>query len=230
MILTMPEDAVVAHMQALISQWEAASDQRSIFLSCYLLMTQNMRLAISQGEFIDPAWVDRLVDHFAGYYFTALDAYERDPSLAPPVWQLAHRLAAEPDVLALRKLLLGVNAHINYDLVLSVVDLLAPDWTSLSADRRDERYLDYCHVNQIIGCTIDAVQDQVLEPAMPGLDLIDRLLGSLDERLISSLLTAWRENVWGYALQLLDATDPQQKQQVLQAVEGDALKIGELIG
>jgi hypothetical protein len=226
----MSEDAVVAQMQALISQWEAASDQRSIFLSCYLLMTENMRLAVRQGEFLDPAWVDRLVDHFAGYYFIALEAYDSDPASAPPVWQLAHRTAADPQALALRKLLLGVNAHINYDLVLSLVDMLAPEWPGLSADRRDERYLDYCHVNQVIGCTVDAVQDQVLEPAMPVLDLIDRLLGPLDERMISSLLAAWREDVWHNAIQLLDTRDARKRREVLQSVEDNALKISEMIG
>ena len=225
----MPEDAVEAQMQYLISRWEASSDQRSVFLSCYLLMTENMRLAIRQGEFIDPAWVDRLVDHFAGYYFVALEAYERDPLSAPLVWQIAHRAAVEANMLALRKLLLGVNAHINYDLVLSLVDMLTPEWPELPGARRDDRYLDYCHVNQIIGCTVDAVQDQVLEPAMPLLDLFDKLLGPLDERMISSLLAGWRENVWRYALQLLETDDPQQKKKVLQAMEGDALKIGEMI-
>jgi len=226
----MPEDAVEAQMQYLISRWEASSDQRSVFLSCYLLMTENMRLAIRQGEFIDPAWVDRLVDHFAGYYFVALEAYERDPLSAPLVWQIAHRAAVEANMLALRKLLLGVNAHINYDLVLSLVDMLTPEWPELPGARRDDRYLDYCHVNQIIGCTVDAVQDQVLEPAMPLLDLFDKLLGPLDERMISSLLAGWRENVWRYALQLLETDDPQQKKKVLQAMEWDALKIGEMIG
>jgi hypothetical protein len=226
----MTEDAIVAQMQAWIARWEAAADQRSIFLSCYLLMTQNMRLAIRQGEFLDPVWTDRLVDHFAGYYFTALESYEREPASAPAVWQLAHHTAADAEALALRKLLLGVNAHINYDLVLSVVDMLSPEWPGLQADRRAERYLDYCHVNQIIGCTVDAVQDQVLEPVMPGLDLIDRLLGPLDERMISSLLAAWRENVWLNAIQLLETTDERRRREVLQAVEADALKIGEMIG
>ena len=56
----MADDATVARMQALIQGWEAASDQRAIFLSCYRMMTGNMRVAIERGEFRDPAWVDRL--------------------------------------------------------------------------------------------------------------------------------------------------------------------------
>ncbi len=32
-------------------------------------------------------------------------------------------------------------------------------------------YTDHCHVNDVIGGTIDAVQDQVIEPAMPVMDI-----------------------------------------------------------
>ena len=42
----MPHDEVEARMQALVQSWEESSDQRSIFLKCYLMMTRNMHLAI----------------------------------------------------------------------------------------------------------------------------------------------------------------------------------------
>ena len=64
-------------MEALISQWETHADPRGVFLSCYCLMTRNMLAAIHRRDFHDPVWVGRLLDHFAGYYFAALDAYER---------------------------------------------------------------------------------------------------------------------------------------------------------
>jgi hypothetical protein len=223
-------DAIEQKMQVLIRRWDESSDQRSIFLKCYWMMTQNMRAAIQQDEFHDSPWVDHLVDHFAGYYFVALDAYENDPASAPPVWQLAHQAAGKPDVIALQKLLLGVNAHINYDLVLAIVDLLRPEWGELSDGQRGARYADYCHVNEVIGSTIDAVQDQVLEPAMPVMDLIDRLFGPLDEKLISVLLSAWRENVWHYAERLLGAVEAEDQARLLHEIEMEAIKIGHLVG
>ena len=54
----------------------------------------------------------------------ALHAYENHSSDAPEVWQLAHSAAIDPHITALQKLLLGVNAHINYDLVLTVASQL----------------------------------------------------------------------------------------------------------
>lgn len=224
-----PETPVVARMQALISQWERESNSQAFFLSCYRMMTSNMLSALEQDEFQDPAWVDHLLNHFADYYFVALAAYEQDPSSAPLVWQLAHNATRNPHITPLQNLLLGVNAHINYDLVLTLVDLLRPEWQNLSETRRLGRYADYCYVNQIIARTIDAVQDQVLEPAMAIMDLVDRLLGPLDEMLISSLINHWRETVWHNALRLLEAQSDDERQAVLEQVEQNALRLGHLI-
>jgi hypothetical protein len=225
-----PDDAVVAQMESLIQRWEDSSDQRAIFLKCYLMMTSNMRVAIQQGEFRDPRWVDQLIDHFAGYYFVALEAYEQDPASAPPVWQLAHQAAQDPGLVALQKLLLGVNAHINYDLVLTLVDVLRPEWIELADAQRAARYADHCRVNEVIGYTIDAVQDQVLEPAMPVMDIIDKLFGPFDEKLISSMLGHWRENVWRHAMRLLETPDMDGQASLVRECELEAIRMGERIG
>src|SRR3990172_3094566 len=196
--------SVVARMQLLIDQWEAIPDQRRIFLSCYLMMTSNMLSAIEQREFLDSAWVDNLLHRFAEYYFVALEAYEQDPAAAPPVWQLAHNTARDPDTQVLQKLLVGVNAHINYDLVLTLVELLESEWAVLSEDQRAERYADYCHVNEVIGQTIDAF-------------------------LISNLINHWRETVWSNVTLLLDTTEPAEQARLIQRVEQEALRLGRII-
>ncbi len=221
---------VIARMQAIVRGWEEAADRRAVFLTCYMMMTENMQTAVAQGEFVDCDWVDRLLCHFAGYYFVALDAYQRDRASAPKVWQLAHDAALEGRELALQQLLLGVNAHINYDLVLTLADLLETEWAELSDEARRRRYADYCHVNAIIGRTIDAVQDQVLDPVMPVMEWVDRLFGGLDEKLISRIITDWRESVWEHAAHLLDTHDPAMRAVLVQRVEDEALQRGHLIG
>jgi hypothetical protein len=211
-------------MQTQVARWEAQSDPRSIFLSCYQMMTRNMLAAIERCEFDDPAWVGRLLERFAGYYFIALETYDRDPASAPAVWQQAHASARDAKLLALQKLLLGVNAHINYDLVLTLAEVLEPEWAGLSAPRRGERYADHCRVNAVIARTIDAVQDQVLEPAMPGLALVDNLLGRLDEQAISGLIARWRDSVWRHATSLLETGAPDRRALLIQQVEDEALR------
>jgi len=223
------ESPVAARMAALVSQWEADADQRAIFLRCYLMMTQNMQTAIANLEFKDPTWVDYLLARFADYYFAALDAYGRDHTAAPQVWQVAHDAAHQPGVWALQKLLLGVNAHINYDLVLTLVEVLRAEWQSLTDAQRSQRYADYGYVNEIIARTIEAVQDQILEPAMPVLALLDVLLGRMDEKLVSRVLTGWRDHVWREAVQMLEAADAAEQARIIQQVEARALREARLI-
>jgi hypothetical protein len=223
-------DQEVMRMQALVGHWEADSDRRAIFLSCYLMMTRNMLEAISQDEFNDSAWVDALLHRFADYYFNALEAYERDAQQAPPVWQMAHDAAVHAEGLPIQELLLGVNAHINYDLVLSLVDLLQPEWEGLTEEALAKRYNDHCRVNDVIGSTIDAVQDQILDPVMPGMEILDRLLGPLDEKLVSHLLSDWREQVWEHAMRVLRSTGTDERESYLRQIEDEALKLGRLIG
>ena len=220
---------VIIQMQSRIQEWEKIADDKALFLKCYMMMTNNMLAAINQQEFSDTSWVDALLHHFIDYYFAALQAYESDPASAPPAWRLAHQAASDRDMDATRKLLVGVNAHINYDLVLAVVDLLRPEWARLSDSQRADRYADYCRVNDVMGRTIDAVQDQVLDPAMPLMAIVDELMGRVDEFMISQLLVHWRENVWRHAMRLLAAVDAQEQAQLTDHFEQEALRIGNLI-
>jgi hypothetical protein len=73
------------------------------------------------------------------------------------------------------------------------------------------------------------VQDQVLEPSMPVMSLVDALFGSLDERLVSRLITNWREEVWQNATRMLCSADPAERDAVASEVEEAALRIGRLI-
>lgn len=225
----LPDDAVIARMQELIHHWETRSDPRAIFLRCYCMMTGNMLAAVRRGEFNDPTWVEQLLNHFAGYYFAALEDYQRAPAQAPTVWQVALDSDRCVRFTALQNLLLGVNAHINYDLVFALVDLLQPEWTLLTEEQRAARYADHCRVNQVIGQTIDAVQDQVLVPVMSVVGLIDRLLGPMDELLISQIISGWRETVWQNAVRLLELQDENERLRFRQTVEEEAVQLGDII-
>ncbi|MCI0521211.1 MAG: DUF5995 family protein [Chloroflexi bacterium] len=220
---------LVDQMQAYIRGWEETGDDRALFLRCYRMMTANMLAAIGREEFDDPAWVSQLLHRFAEYYFIALEAYEKEPAAAPAAWRLAFNATRAPGATALQKMLLGVNAHINYDLALTLVDVLGDEWEAHSPQQRASRYADHCRVNDIIGQTVDAVQDQVLEPAMPLMEVVDRLLGPLDERLLSRLLSHWREEVWRNAAQMLACGDDAQREGLVRRMEQQALETGKLI-
>ena len=216
-------------MEQYIQHWQETADHKALFLRTYLLMTRNVLLAIDQQQFHDSAWVNKLLHHFAHYYFIALEQYEHQPASSPKVWQVAHNAAYDDHVSAFQKILLGMNAHINYDLVLALVDLLQPEWEYLSRQQRERRYADHCHINDIIGRTIDTVQNDILNPAMPILYLVDKVMGPLDEFLLSRLIAYWRNTVWQNAVQLLETADPQQRTALIQQLEQATLVTGKFI-
>lgn len=214
---------VLDRMDGLIERWSQSADRRSIFLNCYKLMTLSMLRSIGAGEFGDPQWVETLLERFAEYYFVATRAYDEGNPATPTIWRIAHDAARNPGTMVLQNVLLGINAHINYDLVLTLVDVLEPEKGQLDSTRREFRYKDHSYVNHVIALTVNSVQDQVLEPQAPILDLVDKLLGPLDEWTISHLIASWRDNVWDNAMQAIDAGSPDQRQVILQKAEASAL-------
>ncbi len=219
---------VTEHMQAQIIQWQQAKDRRAIFLQCYAMMTENVLIGVANGRFHDGPWVTKLLHHFADYYFDALALYDQGQSCSR-VWQQTHDACRQRGINVLQNLFLGVNAHINYDLVLTLYDVLQSEWASLDAESRQQRYEDHCRVNIVIAETIDAVQDEVVERHSPLLALIDWLGGPVDEFIVAELISHWREDVWRYAQEMLAAPDEAGRTRVRQVVEQAALRRGRII-
>lgn len=216
----MSEKLTVTHrMDEMLSRWQQQQDRRASFLGCYSLMTKNMLQAIEAGRFIDAQWVGQLLNLFADYYFVALDKYEASEPEVPAVWRFVHDQTCNCSLNVIQDLLLGINAHINYDLVFTLVDMLAPEWETLTAEQRQARYLDHQTVNTVIAETIDTVQDTIIEVRSPWLDIIDRVFGRLDEMLLSRLISSWREDVWHDAVRILEAEDPLQQQEIRRQIE-----------
>jgi hypothetical protein len=218
-MMSVDSNPVLNRMNHLISLWENEQDRKLIFLNCYQMMTRNVLLAIETGEFEDGEWVGRLMEIFAGYYFNALESFEDQHPATPLVWKIAFTAVENPHINSLQNLVLGVNAHINYDLVLALSDLLRDEWPILTKDQRELRYRDHCRVNHVIHQTINAVQDKVIGRYDPEFHVMDKLLGPLDEWMTTLLITEWREEVWKHATILVEATQPGPRDALLNQVE-----------
>src|SRR5918997_5168173 len=111
-------------MAGLLAPLEADRDPARFFLGVYLRTTVAVGAAIDAGAFEDPAWVEEWDVDFAGLYLDALTAHRRAPASAPHPWRLA--FGADPGLRPEAHVLLGVNAHINYDLPQSMVRVIPP--------------------------------------------------------------------------------------------------------
>ena len=221
-------DPVLERMHSLLRDWEQNSDRRAVFLNCYAMMTQNMLAAIAAGEFNDADWVKRLLDHFAGYYFFANDQYAEDAGKIPPAWRFAFDAVERPRTLTLQHLLLGVNAHINYDLIFALGDILEPEWAGLDEEQRIMRHADHCKVNEVIAHTVDAVQDEILDRYNPWMELADEALGHMDEWFIARMIADWRDEVWEKAVRWVESPEEDARHAMRSDVEQRSLHYANL--
>lgn len=223
------DPGVVDRMSRTLDEWEECRDGRCVFLRCYALMTGNMITALDTGRFQDPEWVRDLIYGFAGYYFRALDAYERGADDTPLVWKRAHDLARSSTTTVMEDLLLGINAHVNHDLPLALADSLGAQWADLLPAQREARFGDHAEVNRVIAETTDAVQAEVAQRYGRLLGVLDIAGGPLDEWQTGRYITAWRTDVWDLMLRLLDAKDAEELRSVREDIAALALARGELI-
>src|SRR5580704_4258627 len=106
-------ESLIARMDALLVQLREQQDPRRFFHATYLRTTRAVGAELAAGGFLDTAWVQRWDVVFAGFYLDALEAYRRGGRVPGP-WAVAFGAGAA--VPPLRRVLLGMNAHINYDL------------------------------------------------------------------------------------------------------------------
>ena len=106
-------DALIDRMQALLDQLQAADDPGRYFLGTYMRTTIATRDRLRDGGFDDGDWVERWDVAFADLYLDAVTArLDGRPPTRP--WQVAFE--APRTLPALRHVLLGMNAHVNFDL------------------------------------------------------------------------------------------------------------------
>src|SRR5712691_6524266 len=106
-------DALIARMAAMLEPLQADGDQRRYFHATYQRTTIAVAEKIKRGGFADPEWVERWDVAFADLYLEALEAAVAGRR-ASRTWDVA--FGAPAGLPALRHVLLGMNAHINYDL------------------------------------------------------------------------------------------------------------------
>ena len=219
---------IITKMTEQVSAWKQVDDRRSVFLDCYRMMTANVLKALQNKRFDDNDWVEELLHLFADYYFNALVCFNCGEKTSK-VWEDVHTMAATKNLHVVQHLLLGVNAHINYDLVFTIDDLLGPEWNTLSDKQQIHRFHDHLLINAVIAETIDKVQDELIEEHHPMMDFVDRLLGRFDERIFVFLIRRWRHAVWDNAVSLMESKTDNERRFHTQRIEMNVLRTQRLL-
>jgi uncharacterized protein DUF5995 len=128
----------------------AATDASGYFPALYARVTARIGASIEAGIFADGPEIDRFATRFASHYVAA----STDQLRRPRCWHACWDVAADPRLLIVQHLLLGINAHVNYDLPRAVVEI-ADERGDLLAIRHD-----FDVVNDVLADTYaDVVKD-----------------------------------------------------------------------
>ncbi len=159
-------DEVIARMHE-IDEVLPAPDGVACFNRLYLAVTENVKAAAQDGTFGRIDFVLGLDVDFANLYFAAMRQCEMGAT-PPRAWMPLFAARARRDVAPLQFALAGMNAHINRDLPLSIVETFS--LMKLELARPSPEATDYDEVNEILAQTEAEVAQAYMTPLMKELD------------------------------------------------------------
>lgn len=186
-----PLGVVLARMEAIAAMLPEA-DGVARFNDLYLAVTREVVATAGGDGFEDPAFLAKLDLLFAERYFDAYDdAGERDQASA---WRPLFEARARAGVAPIQFALAGMNAHINYDLCLALVDTHRE--LGVPVEAGTPRHRDYLKVNAILE-RVEALVKERLATGLVG--CADDALGRLDDVLAIWSVARARDSAWAHA-------------------------------
>jgi len=184
-----PIEAVVGRMEAIASPLPA-DDGVACFNELYLAVTRAVAAETRADSYEDPAFISRLDVIFADLYFEAIaaDAGGKEiPKAWAPLFEKRHARGVAP----LQFAIAGMNAHINHDLAIALVETCRQRKIGLGHDTA--QYRDYIAVNE----TLERVEGEIKARYTTGaLGDIERAMGTLDDVLANWSVARARDNAW----------------------------------
>jgi hypothetical protein len=193
-------DELIARMAVLLEPLQAGGDQRRYFHATYQRTTIAVAEEIRRGGFADPGWVERWDIAFADLYLDALETALAGRRPSRP-WEIA--FGAPAGLPPLRHVLLGMNAHINYDLPQALVAVIS-DAEFGDAALVARREADHRAIDGVLAARVGAEGDELARLSGPP-PLLDRLLEPVSRLGTRRFLREARAKVWANAVALNQA-------------------------
>jgi hypothetical protein len=151
-------------MEAILSPLGAA-DGVACFMRLYLAVTRGVQERLAGVAFADPAFLARLDERFADLFFAAVER-------PPPAWAPLFEARARKRIAPLQFALAGMNAHINRDLPVALVEMCVEAGVAL--EEASPQHADYVRVNGVLATVEAKVRRDYLPHGVLG--LVDRQL------------------------------------------------------
>lgn len=186
-------DEVIKQLDDVIARSIREQSRLGYFAALYRKVTVKVKEGIAEGRFDNCPRMELLDVTFANRYLTALGQFERGerPSLC---WLASFKAAAAWRPIILQQLLLGMNAHINFDLGIAAAET-AP------GDELPSLEHDFNEINIILAGLVAQVQSAIYEVS-PWIRLLGQIDPRADTAIVNFSMDKARASAWNLATRL----------------------------
>jgi hypothetical protein len=212
-------DEVIVQLDEAIARARLEESRLGFFTVLYRNVTLKVKEGINSGFFEDGARIERLDVTFANRYLAALESFRlgEQPSKC---WLVSFEAALTRQPLILQHLLLGINAHINFDLGIAAAE-------TCPGDELPGLKTDFDRINTILGGMLMKVKENIDELS-PWIKVIDMVAPRTEDRIINFSLDKARQSAWLVA-NLLASASPDQQARKLEILDSAVAAFGRLI-
>lgn len=188
---------VIAVMQS-IDGLLPGNDGLKWFNKLYWMVTQEIDGQPPQNAWEDPAWLVRLDVVFASFYFKAIAGALAENANTASSWEALFEARNRAGVDRIQFALAGMNAHINHDLALALLQTDAE--LHLTPAMQSAEHNDYERVNalleEVLPAALKILATGIVGELAQDTGMIGRLLAIWDVRAARDLAWSFADHLW----------------------------------
>lgn len=186
-------DEVLEYLDLIIERSSRERNQLGAFAALYRKTTLRIKEGIESGQFDDGQRMAQLDVVFANRYFEAVHQF-RQGGQPSRCWLVSFEAGHSDVPSTIRHLVLGMNAHINFDLAIATAEICC---------RRELPGLkgDFDYINRILTEVFTQIRPEIDE-SWSGMKLMDKIHRDLGEALIRLCMAEARGRAWRIATRL----------------------------
>jgi Family of unknown function (DUF5995) len=208
-----------------------AHDARAAFPDIYAVITRQVadEAARPDGPFLEPTWISRLAGRFCARYLETLRWSLAGCPQDADAWASAYLAEGDAELPPVQHALLGMSAHINYDLAIVIHATIVERGDGQDRAKIARYKHDHDCVNTLLDASIPEAIDRLIRRHRCATTRWLERAGRLTRWFTMELLTRWRDHVWIEVEALLAARTRAQRARVIRRIGARAARLGVLL-
>jgi hypothetical protein len=191
-------DDVLKELDSIILETTNDNNYLGIFAYVYRRTTAEIKNAIAGKQFTDNERMERMDVTFANKYISAYHHFKSSTGPVAGAWVVPFQSGSEK-LTVMQHLLMGMNAHINFDLGVAASE-------TVPGDAIDSLKADFMKVNDILAGLTHEMQVKTGRISW-WMFLLDWIGGNKDEAVINFSMIKARKAAWNFAVTLSSLQD-----------------------